>query len=307
MRRGFFWNLVIAVMLAILLFPVNVSMAACNHIWVLDSSMSEDATCEYDGRRWYDCSICGDYKTEVIPATGNHVWVLDSGNSTEPTCTMDGQKWYDCKNCYNYRIEVIPATGVHDWTEWRADGSLCEDGKFVRYCNDCYKEEIRERKGDGNHLWSEWKEWDKPDCLNKGKERRTCLNCYEVEYRDVASAPNQHDWSRWYSYSASTALKKGRMSRECYTCHIVQNKDMPKLKAKITLLSKKKNLKMGKTFLLKIKKRTYGDIISRYLSSNKKVATVNKKGKVVARKRGKAKITVKMKSGCKATCIVTVK
>ena len=45
----------------------------------------------------------------------------------------------------------------------------------------------------------------------------------------------------------------------------------------------------------------------KWASNNKKVATVNKKGKVSAVKKGKATITLKMKSGCTATCKVTVK
>jgi len=52
---------------------------------------------------------------------------------------------------------------------------------------------------------------------------------------------------------------------------------------------------------------TYEDKISKFTSSNKKVATINKKGKVTAKKKGTAKITVKMKSGCKAMCVVKVK
>lgn len=44
-----------------------------------------------------------------------------------------------------------------------------------------------------------------------------------------------------------------------------------------------------------------------YKSSNKKVATVNNKGKVVGKKAGKATITVTTKSGATATFKVTVK
>ena len=44
-----------------------------------------------------------------------------------------------------------------------------------------------------------------------------------------------------------------------------------------------------------------------YSSSNKKVATVNGEGKIVAKKKGKAKITVKTHNGLTATVNVTVK
>lgn len=44
-----------------------------------------------------------------------------------------------------------------------------------------------------------------------------------------------------------------------------------------------------------------------YSSSNKKIATVNAEGKIVAKKKGKAKITVKTHNGLTATVNVTVK
>ena len=44
---------------------------------------------------------------------------------------------------------------------------------------------------------------------------------------------------------------------------------------------------------LKIKKRTYPDVLKSWTTDNKKVATVNKKGKVSAVKKGKATITLK--------------
>ena len=45
----------------------------------------------------------------------------------------------------------------------------------------------------------------------------------------------------------------------------------------------------------------------KWTSSNKKVATVNKNGKVTAKKKGTATITVKTANGKKYSCKVTVK
>lgn len=64
-----------------------------------------------------------------------------------------------------------------------------------------------------------------------------------------------------------------------------------------------KNLLIGETFSLKLKT---GTAVS-YSSSNKKVATVTKKGTVKGIKAGSARITVTNKSGKKFTCKVTVK
>lgn len=199
-------------------------------------------------------------------AVCNHRWVLDSSFSEKPTCSEAGYNWYDCSICGDSKKVTVPATRIHKWTEWKADGYLCEDGKWERYCTECYKEETKARQGDGSHLWSNWEVWTEADCLNKGQESRYCYNCSKVE------------------------IKK-----------------MPKLKATVSISCKSKTLKVGKKLKLKIKKRTYPDVLKSWTTDNKKVAKVNKKGEVSAVKKGKATITLKMKSGCTATCKVTVK
>ena len=75
------------------------------------------------------------------------------------------------------------------------------------------------------------------------------------------------------------------------------------------LPAKQLTLKKGKSFTLKTKVTATGKISKKvaYKSSNKKVATVDKNGKIVAKGNGKATITVKTADGKKATVKVTVK
>ena len=77
---------------------------------------------------------------------------------------------------------------------------------------------------------------------------------------------------------------------------------------KVTLRKTSASIKVGNTAAIRIKS-TYPakDEVKSYKSSNKKVATVNRNGKVTGVKKGKATITVTMKSGAKATFKVTVK
>lgn len=240
----------------------------------------------------------------------NHSWgnwiVID-----EATCTTSGEKYRYCDKCYEEQTVTIPATGVHKWTEWKADGYLCEDGKWERYCTECYKEETKARQGDGSHLWSNWEVLTEADCLNKGQESRYCYNCYQREYKDIPVDDTKHDWSSWSTLwdesVEPTIFKSGKQTRHCYTCSKVEIKKMPKLKATVSISCKSKTLKVGEKLKLKIKKRTYPDVLKSWATDNKKVATVNKKGEVSAVKKGKATITLKMKSGCTATCKVTVK
>lgn len=240
----------------------------------------------------------------------NHSWgnwiVID-----EATCTTSGEKYRYCNKCYEEQTVTIPATGVHKWTEWKADGYLCEDGKWTRYCTECYKEETKARQSDGSHLWSNWEIWKEADCLNKGQESRYCYNCYQREYKDIPVDNTKHTWSSWSTLwdesVQPTIFKSGKQTRHCYICSKVETKKMPKLKATVSISCKSKTLKVGAKLKLKIKKRTYPDVLKSWKTDNKKVASVNKKGEVFAIKKGKAAISLKMKSGCTATCKVTVK
>ena len=98
-----------------------------------------------------------------------------------------------------------------------------------------------------------------------------------------------------------TALKKG-------TATITVTNNGVSKSFKITVknpkLNKtKKTLKKGKKFTLKI---TGGIGKAKFTSNNKKVATINKKGKITAKKKGTATITVKT-NGMKLKCTITVK
>lgn len=75
---------------------------------------------------------------------------------------------------------------------------------------------------------------------------------------------------------------------------------------KITVKPKKLSMKKGQTVKLKytITKKTY--TIVTFKSSNKKVVSVDKNGKLKAKKAGMATITVKTANGKTAKCKVTV-
>lgn len=77
---------------------------------------------------------------------------------------------------------------------------------------------------------------------------------------------------------------------------------------KLKLNKKNITLKKGKKFTLTVSKNpvTATNKI-KWSSSNKKVATVNSKGVVKAKKKGKATIMVKASNGKKTTCKITVK
>jgi len=115
-----------------------------------------------------------------------------------------------------------------------------------------------------------------------------------------------------------TALDKGSVVITC------KAKDNPGIKAeckitvsdklitKIGLNQKKYTLKKGKTLVLKVKTLKPADALTQkftWTTSNKKVATVDKNGKVKAKGKGTCTITCLAKdgSGKKATCKIIVK
>ena len=87
------------------------SKPALGHKW--DSgTVTAEPTEKDPGTMTYTCTVCGQTKTEVIPATGPHTHVWDEGTVTvAPTETTPGVRTYTCTVCGQTRTEIIPATG----------------------------------------------------------------------------------------------------------------------------------------------------------------------------------------------------
>ena len=87
------------------------SKPALGHKW--DSGkVTTEPTETTPGVRTYTCTVCGEVKTEVIPATGAHTHKWDAGKvTTEPTETTPGVRTYTCTICGLTKEEVIPPTG----------------------------------------------------------------------------------------------------------------------------------------------------------------------------------------------------
>lgn len=155
-----------------------------------------------------------------------------------------------------------------------------------------------------NHDWSEWEETEEPTCREKGTKTRFCFLCNEEETKSIA-ATGKHEWGFWEVTKEPTIKKEGRKVRECIECGKTQKKTIKKKKPFVKISKKKYSVKEGKSVTLKIK-YAKGDTVKKWKTSSTSIASVNKKGKVTAKKAGTAKITVLMKSGKSATCKVTV-
>lgn len=134
----------------------------------------------------------------------------------------------------------------------------------------------------------------------------------EISLADtIIAATGQHTWSAWKTTTAATVLKAGTQKRTCSVCGKTETKSIAKLKATIKLSSTKKSVKAKKSFILTVSKLAKGDAVKSVKSGKTKIAAVKKtktnKYKITGKKKGKAVITVTLKSGLKAKCTVTVK
>ena len=124
---------------------------------------------------------------------------------------------------------------------------------------------------------------------------------YKTSNKKVVTVTNKGKIKAVGSGKATITIKAGKKS-------VKVTVTVPKVQpTKITGVTSAKTLKVGKTLTLKPKLYPAGsEATIKYTTSNKKVATVTAKGKITAKKKGTAVITVKAGS-VTATCTITVK
>ena len=103
--------------------------------WVIDKSPS----CEAEGKKHRNCTICSARDEVVTPKTGHSVTGL---RKTVPaTCVADGYTIVVCNVCGAELGEkqILPKTGNHNWGEWTVTKEAeCEvDGTKYHCCKTC--------------------------------------------------------------------------------------------------------------------------------------------------------------------------
>lgn len=198
---------------------------------------------------------------------------------------------------------------VHNWKETeRTEGTCMVAGSVTYQCTKCegvdlYTEKKEPIKVKG-HSEGEWKIEEEATCTKAGKKVQKCTVCGEVGKSETITAKG-HTFGEWTTMKEATILKKGVSTRSC-TCGATETKSIAKKKGTVKLNVNSITLQVKKsTSAVKVVKFAEGDAVAKWKSSNTRVATVNAKGKIIAKKVGTAKITVTTKSGAKA--VVTVK
>ena len=292
------------------------TVKATGHKPVTDAAVP--ATCENDGKtEGSHCSVCGKVLTaqKTIPALG-HTW--DAGKITkEAACETKGVKTYTCETCKKTRTEEIPARG-HKFGAWvtTSQADVISPAKQTRTCTVCGK---KEQRNYGSRLRGTMTVNISSIPL-KTRQKTSVLKVTGLARGDSITS--------WKSSNTKVVKVTGRANG---TCRITAGNKTGKAKITITLrsgLQKTVNVSVQKSTvktkkisgvartlrLNRKQKATLKPVRSpltstekiTYKSSNSKVASVNSKGQITAKKKGTTIITVK--SGKKTVkCKVTVK
>ena len=140
-----------------------------------------------------------------------------------------------------------------------------------------------------------------------GLMRYTCQVCGYEKTETIPVIAHTHKYT-WKTTAKATVFRPAKQEGTCSLCGKKQTRNYGStLKATIKLNVSSITLRRKQTTTKVKVSMAYGDSIKSWASSNKKIVTVYKNGKIKAgTKTGTAKITVTLKSGKKATLKVKV-
>lgn len=230
-------------------------------------------------------------------------------DSSVDGCWLEEGKTYYIQFSLSSSDAVIKVVkGICQWeTLSHEEESFCGSGKTVVRCK---------THGD---TWI--KKWDivehnsqredcrilkEATCGTDGEIATICSACHQPAERWTIPATGKHKFTAWKTVTAATVWKQGKQERICSVCKKKETKVLPKQKAVIVLnVAGTVPLKTRQSFAVKVTMGK-GDRIISWKSSDSRVVSV-KNGKITGLKTGRtATVTVKLKSGKKASFKVKV-
>ena len=303
----------------------------CGHNNMLHTEGKKAACTEAGKAEYWYCSVCEKYFSDeagtkettladtVIPATGHQ---LSKTEGKKATCTEAGNtEYWTCNACGKYFSDeagtneirladtVIPATG-HHYGEYQLtkEATALEEGVRTAYCS-C-----------GAYVTVAVPTLTSSIKLNVSSLRLRVKQRYTVKATGLAKGDSVVSWSTGNKKIARVSQKgvvtgKARgntiitirlASGYTQKIRVYVQKGIVKTTA-LKISNTRLTLKKGRSYTLRT---TVAPVTSQekvtFKSSNSKVVSVNAKGKIYAKKKGKARITVR--SGKKRrVCVVTVK
>ncbi len=247
-----------------------------------------------------DILIAAEERIAILEKDGEHKW--DNGVITKkPTCSTKGVKTYTCSECGETKTESVPIDSTrHSWGSYvtTKKATVFATGTKIRTCSVCGKKKAVSIK----KLPATMK-------LNaKSITLKVKQSTSKVKVSGLAAGDKVKSWK-----SSNTKVvkvtKTGKITAQKKTGKATLiiilksgKKATVKVKVQKGAVKTAKISGLPKRVKLKVKqKRTLKPVISpitsvqkvTYSSANKKIATVNSKGKITAKKAGKTTITVK--------------
>lgn len=265
-----------------------------------EGTITKEPTCTEEGIRVYTCSICQATKEEQISAVGHSCgeeWKIEK----EATCAECGRQYRECVNCHE-RMETaeIPVTNEHTYANGyivtKAPTALTE-GWEVRECSICHKEDGRNvQKLTGTIRLTSKK-------LKLQVKKSANLSSLVTGLADGDSIQSWKSGNKAVAVIKQNGLVTGKKAgtatitvtlasgTSAEITVVVQKGSVPA--TKVSIESNKFALAVGKSTTLKpIVTPITSSQKPVFKSLNKKVATVNSKGKVTAKAAGKATILI---------------
>ena len=148
------------------------------HTWD-NGTVTTEPTETTPGVRTFTCAVCGQTRTETIPATGVHDYQFTK--NVAPTCTADGYDLYTCSGCgATEKRNSKPALG-HKWDSGTVTTEPTETtpGERTYTCTVCgeVKTEVIPATGAHTHKWDAGKVTTEPTATTPGVRTYTCTIC----------------------------------------------------------------------------------------------------------------------------------
>ena len=195
----------------------------------------------------------------------------------------------------------------HVWdSKWTSD-KTAHWHECVAMYGKCDITDNTKKGGYQKHSYGKGKQIKAATYKTTGLMRYTCQVCGYEKTETIPVLAHTHKYT-WKTTAKATVFRPAKQEGTCSLCGKKQTRNYgSKLKATIKLNVSSLTLQRKQTTAKVKVSMAYGDSIKSWASSNKKIVTVDKNGKIKAgTKTGTAKITVTLKSGKKATLKVKV-
>ena len=199
------------------------------HTWD-NGTVTTEPTETAPGVRTYTCTVCGQTRTETIPATGAHDYQFT--RNVAPTCTADGYDLYTCSGCgATEKRNPKPALG-HKWDSGKVTTEPTETTPGVRTytCTVCgaTRTETIPATGAHTHVWDNGTVTIAPTETTPGVRTYTCTVCGQTRTETIpATGAHTHVWDNGTVTIAPTETTPGVRTYTCTVCGQTKNEIIP--------------------------------------------------------------------------------